>query len=162
MQLAAGGKFDAVSIGLAALSGAAGGALAASGFGFPGQMIGNAAISGVSEVMSQIGNGNRDIESIAMNAGKMAAVGAASGLIGGKGIKAKGTAYRSSLDTLNSLKGDVSKAISNPNSYKQEINSAITAHQTISREEIKTTTVRFGLANLFSNAIGRVKKWFNL
>ena len=81
MQLAAGGKFDAVSIGLAALSGAAGGALAASGFGYAGQMIGNAAISGISEVISQIGNGNKDIKSIAMNAGKMAVVSAASGLI---------------------------------------------------------------------------------
>lgn len=95
-----------------------------------------------------------------MNAGKMAAVGAASGLIGGKGIKAKDTAYRSSLDNLNSLKGDVSKAISNPNSYKQEINSAITAHQVISRAAVKSTAKTFGIASFVSNFAGKIKNFF--
>ncbi len=57
MELAFDGKIDAGSIGLAALSGAAGGAFAATGFGYGGQIIGNAAISGVSEVISQIRSG---------------------------------------------------------------------------------------------------------
>lgn len=57
---------------------------------------------------------SRPLESIALNARKMAVVGAASVVIGGRGIKAKGSAYRNSLDNLNRVKGNVFKAISNP------------------------------------------------
>ena len=160
MQLATGGKIDVINIGLAALGGAAGGALAATGLGYMGQIIGNAAISGTSEVISQVRNGNRDLGSIALNAGKMAAVGAASVAIGGEGIKAKGTAYRNSLNNLNSVKGNVSKAISNPSAYKQQINSAITTHQVTSRIAVKSTTKSFAKASLFSNFVGRVKSFF--
>ena len=68
MQLATGGKIDVVNTGLAALGGAAGGALAASSFGYIGQVIGNAAISGVSEAISQVRSGNRDLVNITLNA----------------------------------------------------------------------------------------------
>ncbi len=160
MQLATGGKIDVINIGLAALGGAAGGALAATGLGYMGQVIGNATISGVSEAISQVRSGNRDLGSIALNAGKMAAVGAASVAIGGEGIKAKGTAYRNSLNNLNSVKGNVSKAISNPSAYKQQINSAIITHQVTSRVAVKSTTKSFAKASLFSNFVGRVKSFF--
>lgn len=160
MQVASGGKIDIFNIGLAALGGAAGGALAASSFGYIGQVIGNAAISGVSEVISQVRSGNRDLGSIVLSAGKMAAVGAASVVIGGKGIKAKGTPYANSLNSLNSVKGNVSQAISNPSVYKQQINSAITTHQVTSRAAVKSTTKSFAKASFFSNFVGRVKSFF--
>ncbi len=160
MQLATGGKIDVAGIGLAALGGAAGGALAATGLGYIGQTVGNAAISGASEVISQVRSGNRDIESIAVNAGAMAAVGAASVVIGGKGIKAKGTPYRNSLDNLSRVKGNVSKALSNPKNYRRQINRAIKRHRTISRTAVKATTKSFVLANLFSNVSGRLKSFF--
>lgn len=50
----------------------------ASGFGYIGQVIGNSTISDVSETISQVRCGNRDLEDIVLNAGKMAAVGAIS------------------------------------------------------------------------------------
>ena len=162
MQLATGGKIDVVNIGLAALGGAAGGTLAASSFGYIGQVIGNAAISGVSEAISQVRSGNRDLVNITLNAGKMAAVGAASVVIGGRGIKVQGTPYRNSLNNLNSVKGNVKQAISNPSAYKQQINSAIKTHQVTTRAAVKSTTTSFGLATLFSNVVSRVKSFFGL
>ena len=55
--------------------------------------------------------GNRNIKSIAANAGAMAAVGAASVYIGGKGIRAQGEPYRKSIDNLKRVRGNVSKAL---------------------------------------------------
>ena len=55
----------------------------------------------------------------------MAFIGGIGGAIGGKGIRAKNTAYKKSIDTLNSLKGNVSKAIRNPKNYRHKINRAI-------------------------------------
>lgn len=83
MQIITGGKIDLVSIGLAALGGAAGGALTATGFSWCGQIVGNAGISTVTEVVSQVRNVNRDLGSIALHAGEMAIVGGASVAIGG-------------------------------------------------------------------------------
>ena len=160
MQIATGEKIDLVNIGLAALGGAAGGALAATGLGYMGQAVGNAAISGVSEVISQVKSGNTNLGSIALNAGTMAAVGAASVVIGGKGIKAKGTAYRNSLDYMESLKGNVSKALSNPKEYRHKINRAIKKHKVITRTAIKSTTRSFAFATVFSNTAGRLKNFF--
>ena len=90
----------------------------------------------------------------------MAAVGAASVAIGGEGIKAKGTAYRNSLNNLNSVKGNVSKAISNPKGYRHQINRAIKTHQTTTRAAVKSTTKSFAQASFFSNFVGRVKSFF--
>ena len=160
MELAFDGKIDAGSIGLAALSGAAGGALAATGFGYGGQIIGNAAISGVSEVISQIRSGNRNIKSIAANAGAMAAVGAASVYIGGKGIRAQGEPYRKSIDNLKRVRGNVSKALSNPKGYRHQINRAVKRHRITTRRTIKSTTKSFAAASFFSNILGRVKSFF--
>ena len=160
MELAFDGKIDAGSIGLAALSGAAGGALAATGFGYGGQIIGNAAISGVSEVISQIRSGNRNIKSIAANAGAMAAVGAASVYIGGKGIRAQGEPYRKSIDNLKRVRGNVSKALSNPKGYRYQINRAVKRHRITTRRTIKSTTKSFAAASFFSNILGRVKSFF--
>lgn len=160
MELAFDGKIDAGSIGLAALSGAAGGALAATGFGYGGQIIGNAVISGVSEVISQIRSGNRNIKSIAANAGAMAAVGAASVYIGGKGIRAQGEPYRKSIDNLKRVRGNVSKALSNPKGYRHQINRAVKRHRITTRRTIKSTTKSFAAASFFSNILGRVKSFF--
>ncbi len=160
LQLATGGDIDVFNIGLAALGGAAGGALAATGLGYVGQAFGNAIISGVSEAVSQIRSGNRDFGSIAINSCKTAVIGAASVAIGGKGIKAKGTAYKKSLDNLNSVKGNITEALSNPQGYRQQINSAIKTHQSTTISSVKSTTVSFGLANIFSNFVNRVKNFF--
>ena len=160
MQVATGGKIDVVNIGLAALGGAASGALAATGLGYVGQAIGNAAISGVSEAISQVRSGNRDLGSIALNAGTMAAAGAASVYWGGKGIKAEGTAYSNSLNKLNSVKGNVSKALSNPKGYRQQINRAIKTHQVTTRTAVKSTSKSFAKASFFSNFVGKVKSFF--
>ena len=124
-------------------------------------MIGNAAISGVTEAISQVRNGNRDVESIALNAGKMAVVGAASALIGGKGIKAKGSAYNKSLNTLNSVKGNVKQALLDPTAYKQQINDAITTHQVTTTIAVKSTTIRFTIASAFSNFTSRARNFFS-
>ena len=154
-----GKPIDIGNIALAAIGGAASGALAATGFGFVGQAIGNAAVSGVSEAISQVKSGNRNIGSIALNAGGMALVGAASTIIGGKGIKAKGSNYRASLDTLGGLKDDVTKALTDPQGYKNQINNAVANHQHITNAALKETTLRFGGASFFSNTIGRFKNW---
>ena len=160
LQIVTTGKVDLINIGLAALGGAAGGALAATSFGWTGQIIGNAAISAVTEGISQVKNGNRDIKSIVINAGKMAVIGAASVAIGGKGIKAKGSAYKKSIDKLNSVKGNVTKAITNPKAYRHQINRAIKSHRVITRTAIKSTVKSFGLANLVSNIMGRFRSYF--
>ena len=120
MQLVAGGEIDLVSIGFAALGGAASGALAATGLKRIGEMVGNAAIGGVG------------------------------GFIGKDGIKAKGSAYREGLDNLNSLKGNIKLAISDPKGYKQRLETAINMHQVNSKNAVKKTTARFALASLFS------------
>ena len=160
MQLADTGQIDVFDVGLAALSGAAGGALSATGLGCTGQAIGNAVISGVSETISQIKNGNRDLGSILYNAGVMAATGAASVIIGGKGIRAEGTPYREGLDTLNTLKGNYTKAVSNPKGFINELNTAINNLRFITRSEVKSTTISFGVSNFLSNFICRVKNNF--
>jgi len=160
MQLATGGKIDVVNIGLAALGGAAGGALAASSFGYIRQVVGNAAISGISEAILQYKDGNRDLGSIALNAGTMAVAGAASVYWGGKGIKAKGTPYRKSIDNLKSVKENVSKAISNPKGYRHQINRAIKTHQLTTRTAVKSTSKSFAKASFFSNFVGKVKNFF--
>lgn len=160
LQIVTTGKVDLINIGLAALGGAEGGALAATSFGWTGQIIGNAAISAVTEGISQVKKGNRDIKSIVINAGKMAVIGAASVAIGGKGIKAKGSAYKKSIDKLNSVKGNVTKAITNPKAYRHQINRAIKSHRVITRTAIKSTVKSFGLANLVSNIMGRFRSYF--
>lgn len=90
----------------------------------------------------------------------MGGIGAASVIIGGRWIKAKGTAYRNSIDNLNSVKGNVTKAISNPKGYRHQINRAIKTCQTVTKAALKSTTKSFGWANLFSNVGGRVKNLF--
>ena len=123
-----GNSLDLTSIGMAALSGAAGGALAATGIGLIGQIVGNAGIGAATEVVSQVNSGNRNMKSIALNVGIMTVVGGISGAVGGKGIRAQDTAYKKSIDTLNSVKGKVSKAITNPKRYRHQINRAIKNH----------------------------------
>ena len=160
MKLLTGSEFDVVSIGLAALGGAVGGALAATSLSYLGQAIGNGAISGVSEAISQVRSGNRNLESIALNAGTMTAVGAVSVYWGGEGIKAPGMPYRKSLDNLNSVKGNVSKALSNPKGYRHQINRAIKRHQTTTTTAVKSTTKSFVKASVFSNFLGKLKNFF--
>lgn len=55
----------------------------------------------------------------------IAAVGAASVYIGGKGIRAQGEPYRKSIDNLKRVRGNVSKALSNPKGYRHQINRAV-------------------------------------
>jgi hypothetical protein len=154
MQIASGEKIDLLDVGIASAAGAASGALAATSGGYIAQVAGNAAISFLAEGASQLKNGNRNISSILTSSCKMAAVGAASVVIGGKGIRAKGSPYRKSLDTLSGLKDDVGKAFSNPSGYKDEILAAISNHQTITDSALKETAIRFGGASLFSNIFG--------
>ena len=93
----------------------------------------------------------KNIKSIAANAGAMAAVGAASVYIGGKGIRAQGEPYRKSIDNLKRVRGNVSKALSNPKGYR---------HRITTRRTIKSTTKSFAAASFFSNILGRVKSFF--
>lgn len=160
MQLITTGNVDLGSVVIAGIGGAVGGALASTGIGRKGQIIGNAVIGFFSEVTSQVKNGNRNLKNIASHSMKMSAIGAASGFIGGKGIKAQGTAYRKSLDNMKSIKGNVAKAVSNPKGYKRQINRAIKTHQRVSRTAVKSTARSFSLANLFSNIAGRIKNLF--
>lgn len=146
---------------MATVAGAASGALASTGIGLTGQIFGNAGISAASEVASQLKDGNTDISSIAINAGIMAVVGGISGAIGGPGIRSKGTAYKKSIDTLNSVKGNVSKALSNPKGYRHQINSAIKNHASMSRTAVKSTAKSFTKASGFATFWGRVKNWFS-
>ena len=154
LQITSGEKIDWLDVGIASAAGAASGALAATSGGYIAQVAGNAAISFLAEGAAQLKSGNRDVTSILTSSCKMAAVGATSVLIGGKGIRAKGSAYQCSLSTLNGLKDDVGKALTNPSGYKDEILSAISSHQAITSNALKETTIRFGGASLFANMLG--------
>ena len=85
---------------------------------------------------------------------------AASVYIGGKGIRAQGEPYRKSIDNLKRVRGNVSKALSNPKGYRHQINRAVKRHRITTRRTIKSTTKSFAAASFFSNILGRVKSFF--
>ena len=83
-DLVAGDEIDWKAAGISAASGAASGFLAATGVGLAGQVAGNAIISGVTNVVTQIATKPASEFSWA-ELGTEIAVGAVSGLVGGKG-----------------------------------------------------------------------------
>ena len=85
---------------------------------------------------------------------------AASVYIRGKGIRAQGEPYRKSIDNLKRVRGNVSKALSNPKGYRHQINRAVKRHRITTRRTIKSTTKSFAAASFFSNILGRVKSFF--
>lgn len=64
------------------------------------------------------------------------------------------------LNNLNSVKGNVSKAVSNPKGYRHQINRAIKTHQVTTRTAVKSTSKSFAKASFFSNFVGKVKSFF--
>ena len=111
-------------IGLAAISGAVSGGLAASGVPLVGQVVGNAIISGVSEGVNQYKVYKDDPSSFslgnaALSIGTATILGGVAGAIGGKGARAPGSSYKWALDNLDDVTRQVaSKSYSASTSAK--------------------------------------------
>ena len=88
-QLATTGNVDLKELAVAAGAGAVSGALAGTGIGLAGQMIGNAIIGGMSETANILIDNNGSIEKQDLLAiAESSAIGALSGLAGGSGANA--------------------------------------------------------------------------
>ena len=154
---------DVKSLIIAAASGAVGGALAASGIGLTGQIIGNAALGSASEVASQVSSGNKNVKSIALNAAVMGAAGAVAGKFGGAGVRAKGEDYGESIRGLNKLMTDHRGASRNPKEYRHKIGKALKKHKTIKKSVMIKTTITYSASTIgvtwFSHARKGLKKF---
>ena len=95
MQYKQTGSINVKTLLINTVAGAASGALAASGFGFPGQILGNALISGSSYAADNAVNGNRfKYKDFTANV----IIGGASGLFGGRGLMSRKGALKPVLD----------------------------------------------------------------
>lgn len=116
-----GSKVDFKSVAIATISGAVGGALAASGISESGQMIGNAVISSVTEVVSQVSAGNKNVKNIALNACAMGVLGGYVGKKGGDGVRKKGSAYEKNISTLKDLRKNPIYKSMKPKKYNRKV-----------------------------------------
>ena len=116
-----GSKVDFKSVAIATISGAVGGALAASDISESGQMIGNAVISSVTEVVSQVSAGNKNVKNIALNACAMGVLGGYVGKKGGDGVRKKGSAYEKNISTLKDLRKNPIYKSMKPKKYNRKV-----------------------------------------
>ena len=141
----------------AALSGAASGALAATGVGKVGQILGNAAIGFVSSFANEVSNYNASTFSLTeslKNVGVATFAGAASGFIGGKGAKAKGTDYRNAINYAGEVYRKVTtKTYSNANTPIKLINLATQRLKKSALSATKNASARFFAGSFLGNLL---------
>lgn len=136
-------------VGMAILTGAISGGLAASGVPIGGQIIGNALISGFSEVVNQYEQYKEDEESF--NLGQAAgavilstALGAAAGAIGGSGARAPGSHYKWALDNLDEVSARVaSNVYSNAQTGIKMISRATGLVRATAKSTTITTSIKY-------------------
>ena len=130
-------------VGMAALSGAAGGALAATGVGLIGQVAGNVGIG----VVSYMANSRIDGEDItAEGIVKNALVGAVTGVIGGAGADGKNV-----ISTLNHVEKSIAREARRANrKYAAKQIARHTSVRTATRRGVKVAVGRFSSGSLFA------------
>ena len=140
----------------AALTGAASGALSATGFGKAIQIAGNAIISFVGEAANQISSGTFGTEEGNYSLFKAAGAGALGGLIGGNGIRHKtGNYYKAAQNAKETALRVFGKTYSNPNTPIKLINRAANMVRTVGRQESITTGIKFALGSVCAQFITR-------
>ena len=133
----------------ATVAGAVSGALAASTVGRVGQIVGNALISGVSEVINQYNNYTNnpsefDYLSAAGSVAVATGLGAVAGAIGGEGARTPGSNYRLALDNADDVAAKVaSKVYSNPATPAKLLNHANKMITAAGNSTVIITAVRF-------------------
>ena len=135
-------------IGLAAISGAVSGGLAASGVPLVGQVVGNAIISGVSEGINQYKAYKNDPSSFslgnaALSIGTATVLGGVAGAIGGKGARAPGSSYKWALDNLGDVTRQVASRSYSASSHAKLLSRAHGLVSAIGRSTTIETSLRF-------------------
>ena len=133
----------------ATAAGAVSGALAASSVKLAGQIVGNALISGFSEVVNQYNeyknnpsefNWGTAVGSVALSTG----LGAVAGAIGGSGARAPGSNYRVALDNADNVATKVaSKVYSNSTTPAKLLYHADKMLSAARKSTVVTTSARF-------------------
>lgn len=156
-----GTSFSSSDLILSAISGAASGALAATGLGKVGQIVGNAAIGVISGVANEISNYDKDNFSLgkaALRVGTAGVSGAIAGVIGGKGARAAGTNYRAALDNAAVTYAKVtSKHYGNISTPLKLMSRATRRLSAAARNTTRSTFWRFWTGSVFANGTQKIR-----
>ena len=136
---------------VATASGAASGALAATGVGRLGQTIGNAVISGAAQAVNELKSGTLFTQQGATATLKAAAAGAMSGFIGGNGARHKtGDYYKAAQNAKRTALKVFGKKYSNPATPAKLLNRAIRSVRYAAKKVTISTSWRFAVGAIYS------------
>ena len=141
----------------AAATGAASGALSATGFGKVAQAVGNAAISFIGEASNQIGARTFGTKEGTLALLKATGSGAIGGLIGGNGMRHKtGNYYKAAQSARATALKVFGKTYRNPNTPAKLISRATNMVRTVGRKESQITGVKFILGSINAQLLTRI------
>jgi len=142
---------------VAAVSGAASGALSATGLGKWGQAFANAGVALVGEMLNQGRDGIKTKEGQVAIA-KATVAGFVSGRIGGNGMRNQnGDYYKAAQHAKTKVQSVLSKKYSNPATSTKIINRAAKTVRAVGYKESKSTGIKFGIGSMLSQLITRFR-----
>ena len=139
---------------LAAATGAASGALSATGLGVVAQVVGNAAIAFAGETINQGLSGNLDSLDGWVSIGISTISGGIGGAIGGNGMRHKsGNYYKAAQQAKDTAMRVFSKQYSNPSTPGRLISRAANMVKAVGRHDSLITGIKFGIGAINSQIL---------
>jgi hypothetical protein len=141
---------------VATISGAASGALSATGFGKAAQVVGNAAISFAGEALNQMVSGTWGTEDGNQALFRATIAGGIGGLIGGNGMRHKTSNYYKAAQSAKATAEKVfSKFYTNPQTPAKLLGRAIKMVKTVGYSESVVTGVKFLIGSVNAQIMTR-------